>query len=58
MYSIIQPNNHQKIEYTWDGQTEFVKGSVISSKNDIYYISNMDRKLLILKVKDVKINSD
>ncbi len=58
MYSIIQPNNHQKIEYKWDGQTEFVKGSVISSKNDIYYISNMDRKLLILKVKDVKINSD
>ncbi|PGS78479.1 hypothetical protein COC98_29080, partial [Bacillus anthracis] len=39
MYLILHPNNYQTIEYIWDGKLKRIKGNIISSQNDTYYIS-------------------
>ncbi|GAB6611723.1 MULTISPECIES: hypothetical protein [Bacillus] len=58
MYLILQPNNYQEIEYIWDGKLKQIQGNIISSRNDTYYISTTDRKLMILKTKDIIIGSN
>ncbi len=58
MYLILQPNNYQTIEYIWDGKLKRIKGNIISSQNDTYYISTTERKLMILKTKDIIIDSN
>ncbi|ENB9402961.1 hypothetical protein ABI817_002718 [Bacillus cereus] len=57
VYLVMQPNSHQKIEYIWDGKKESINGTIISSQNDTYYISTNDRKLVVLKTKDISIKS-
>ena len=49
MHSIMRTNGYQKIEYTWGQETKFIEGTIISSRNDTYYISTTDRTLMILK---------
>lgn len=58
VYLVMQPNSHQKIEYIWDGKKESINGTIISSQNDTYYISTKDRRLVVLKTKDISIKSN
>lgn len=58
MHSIMRTNGYQKIEYTWGQETKYIEGTIISSRNDTYYISTTDRTLMILKTKDIIIGSN
>ncbi len=58
MHSIMKTNGYQKIEYTWGQETKRIEGTIISNRNDTYYISTTDRKLMIIKTKDIIIGSN
>ncbi|MGK9483507.1 hypothetical protein [Bacillus tropicus] len=55
MHSIIKTNGYQKIEYIWGQEKKYIEGTIISNRNDTYYISTIDRELMIIKAKDIVI---
>jgi len=46
---MVSKDEYQEITYMWDGDVEKEKGVLVSNKDNIYYISTTDQKLLEVK---------